>query len=81
MKKHIIVIICIILALICAGLFVPALSVADGIALAAIGLAVYGAALYTLRRKKHDCGGCSGCCGCCMNCASRESENKTEESK
>lgn len=83
MKKHIIVIICIILVCAAAGLFVPSLSFADCAALAAIAFAVYGAILYTVRRKKGGCNGCCGCMGCngCEKYGSCKSENKTEELK
>ena len=80
MKKHIIVIICIILVCAAAGIFVPSLSFADCAALSTVAFAVYAAIVYTVKRKK------SGkCCGCCMNCAGCQSygncksENKTEE--
>lgn len=80
MKKHIIVIICIILVCAAAGIFVPSLSFADCAALSAVAFAVYAAIVYTAKRKKQ-----GKCCGCCMNCAgcqnygSCKSENKTEE--
>lgn len=79
MKKHIIVIICIILLCTAAGIFVTSLSFADCAALAVVAFAVYGAVLYTVRRKRD---GCHGCCGCCNGCADYKncrSENKTEE--
>ena len=80
MKKHIIVIICIILVCAWAGIFVPSLSFADCAALSAVAFAVYAAIVYTVKRKKQ-----GKCCGCCMNCqgcanyGSCKSENKTEE--
>lgn len=77
MKMHIIVIICIILVSLGLGLFVPVLSFADGIALAAVGLAVYAAVRYRAKRKKS---GCCGCCGECAGCANyKNCQNKTEE--
>ncbi|MCM1382820.1 MAG: hypothetical protein NC085_08815 [Muribaculaceae bacterium] len=72
MKKQIIVIICIILAALSAGLFVPALSLADGVALAAVGLAVYAAVRYRKKRKKSGCNGCCGQCSHCGNCKQEE---------
>lgn len=78
MKKHIIVIICIILAFALAGLFVPSLSFADCIALAVVAFALYAAIVYTVKRKKRG-GGCCGCCADCPMCGSCKSENKTEE--
>lgn len=77
MKKHIIVIICIILAFALAGLFVPSLSFADCAALSAVAFAVYAAIVYTVKRKKT--GKCCGCCTCCPMCGNCKSENKTEE--
>ncbi|MDE7288934.1 MAG: hypothetical protein K2N71_05440 [Oscillospiraceae bacterium] len=80
MKKHIIVIICIILVCAGAGIFVPSLSFADCAALSAVAFAVYAAIVYTVKRKKQ-----GKCCSCCMNCAccqnygNCKSENKTEE--
>ena len=80
MKKHIIVIICIILVFVAAGIFVPSLSFADCAALSAVAFAVYAAIVYTIKRKKQ-----GKCCGCCMNCqgcanyGQCKSENKTEE--
>lgn len=80
MKKHIIVIICIILVCALAGLFVPSLSFADCAALSAVAFAVYAAVCYRVKRKKHG-GGCCGCCANCPMCADCKSENKTEEQK
>lgn len=80
MKKHIIVIICIILVCSAAGLFVQSLSFADCAALAAVAFAVYAAVVYAVKRKKRS----GGCCGCCSDCPmhmSCKSESKTEESK
>lgn len=77
MKKHIIVIICIILVCAAAGIFVPSLSFADCAALSVVAFAVYAAIVYTLKRKKQ-----GKCCGCCMGCSNYkncQSENKTEE--
>lgn len=80
MKRHIIVIICIILVCAAAGIFVPSLSFADCAALSAVAFAVYAAIVYTVKRKKQ-----GKCCGCCMNCqgcanyGQCKSENKTEE--
>ncbi|MDE5742399.1 MAG: hypothetical protein K2H90_08130 [Oscillospiraceae bacterium] len=77
MKKHIIVIICIILAAVSAGFFVPSLSFADCAALSAVAFAVYAAIVYTIKRKKQ--GKCCGCCQGCPMCGNCKSENKTEE--
>lgn len=77
MKKHIIVIICIILVCTAAGIFVPSLSPVDCIALAVVTFALYAAIVYTVKRKKH--GKCCGCCAGCPMCGSCKSENKTEE--
>ena len=80
MKKHIIVIICIILVCAAAGIFVPSLSFADCAALAVVAFSVYAAIVYTVKRKKQ--GKCCGCCMSCHGCANYgqcKSENKTEE--
>lgn len=79
MKKHIIVIICIISVCAAAGIFVPSLSFADCAALAVVAFAVYAAILYTVKRKKDGCHGCCGCCSGCVNYKHCQSENKTEE--
>lgn len=78
MKKHIIVIICIILVCAASGLFVPSLSLADCAALAAVAFSVYAAIVYAIKRKKRG-GGCCGCCADCPMCTNCKSENKTEE--
>lgn len=77
MKKHIIVIICIILVCTAAGIFVPLLSPVDCIALAVVAFALYAAIVYTVKRRKQ--GKCCGCCAGCPMCGSCKSENKTEE--
>lgn len=72
MKKHIIAIICIFLADAALGIISTEITAADCIALGAVAFAVYGAALYTARRKKR------GCNGCCSGCAYSEKCQKTE---
>lgn len=73
MKKHIIAILCIFLADAALGIISSEITAVDCIALGAVAFAVYGAALYTVRRKKR--GGCSGCCsGCAYSGKCQKSE-------
>ncbi|MCH5349721.1 MAG: FeoB-associated Cys-rich membrane protein [Oscillospiraceae bacterium] len=69
MKKHIIVVLCILVASALAGVVFTDFTAADCIALAVIAFAVYSAIYHMRHRKK---GGCSGdciSCGSCSGCA------------